>query len=156
MPATYLRMIVRSLGTSAGALAGALLLAATACGSSHRAVPRSPAGRIVVEQTVRYGGAVPIEGAYSYVRVETSDGRKVAEKRISSNGRASIDLDRGSYELISYQRTCDGNCSSLDPASDRCSTGFTIMNTRSLFAVIRITYGAGCKILFAPASRPTS
>lgn len=144
-----------SRGASAVAIAGALLLAATACGSSHRALPRSPAGRIVVEQTVQYGGALPIEGAYSYVRVETSRGRVVTEKRIPSSGRATFDLDRGSYELISYQRTCDGNCTNLDPASDRCSTGFTIMNSRSLFALIRVTYGAGCRILFAPTSDDT-
>ncbi len=69
---------------------------------------------------MNYTGAVPIEGAYSYVRIEDQNGHKVTEQRVQSERNVEIPLDPGAYRLVSYQRTCDGNCSILDPASDSC------------------------------------
>jgi hypothetical protein len=125
-----------------------LALVAAACGGTH-GTARSGSAKLLVQQTIDRNGPTPIEGAYSYVRIENSSGGKVTEQRLPSDGTASIPLDPGSYTLISYQRTCDGNCGNLDPASDTCSGGFTAAEDRSLSATITVTYGSGCKILFA-------
>jgi hypothetical protein len=123
-----------------------LALLATACGGTHHSAP-SGAAKLIVVQTVKFGGAVPSEGAYSYVRVEDGGGNKVTEQRVQSGRSLDIPLDPGSYRLVSYQRTCDGNCGNLDPASDSCSGGFTANGTVS--ARIRVIYGGGCTITFA-------
>ena len=121
-----------------------LALLAAACGGTHHSA-KGPA-KLIVEQTVNYTGAVPIEGAYSYVRIEDPSGHKVTEQRVQSERNVVIPLDPGSYRLVSYQRTCDGNCAILDPASDSCSSGFTADGPVS--AQIRVSYGSGCTISF--------
>jgi hypothetical protein len=122
------------------------VLLAAACGSAHNSAQPGVA-KLLVGQTVNPGGGMPIEGAYSYVRVEDRSGGKVAERRVQSDRNVEIPLDPGSYELVSYQRTCDGNCGTLDPASDSCSESFTADGT--VTARVRVTYGAGCTITFA-------
>ena len=121
-----------------------LALLAAACGGTHHSA-KGPA-KLIVEQTVNYTGAVPIEGAYSYVRIEDPSGHKVTEQRVQSERNVVIPLDPGSYRLVSYQRTCDGNCAILDPASDSCSSGFTADGPVS--AQVRVSYGSGCTISF--------
>jgi hypothetical protein len=130
-----------------------LALLVAACGSAHRTV-RSGATKLLVQQIVNRGSPIPIEGSYSYVRIEDADGHKVIEERLSSHGGATIQLDPGSYTLVSYQRTCDSNCGNLDPPSDRCSGGFTASGMRSLSANVNVTYGSGCKITFASMPTP--
>ena len=123
-----------------------LALLAAACGGTHHSA-KGPA-KLIVEQTVNYTGAVPIEGAYSYVRIEDQSGHKVTEQRVQSQRNVVIPLEPGSYRLVSYQRTCDGNCSVLDPASDSCSAGLTADGT--VTARIRVMFGSGCTITFGP------
>jgi hypothetical protein len=124
-------------------------LLAASCGSTHKHAEPG-ASKLFVEQTVDRSGPLPIEGAYSYVRIEDRSGGKVTEQRVQSDKKAEISLNPGSYTLISYQRTCDGNCGTLDPASDSCSSAFTADG--SLVARIRVTYGSGCTIAFMPAA----
>ena len=132
-------------------VAFALLVAA--CGGTHKTA-KSGATKLLVQQIVNRGGPIPIEGSYSYVRIEDADGHKVSEERLSSHGETTIRLDPGSYTLVSYQRTCDGNCGSLDPPSDSCSGGFTASGESSLSANVNVTFGSGCNITFASMPSP--
>jgi hypothetical protein len=116
------------------------------CGGQQRAA--SGSAKLLVKQSLDFSGGVPIEGEYSYARVESPDGEKVTEERLPGNGKDTIRLDPGSYRLISYQRTCDGNCGNLDPPSERCSSPFTISGDKSLGARIKVTFGSGCTIEF--------
>ena len=120
-------------------------LAATAC-SHNRAGPH--AARLAVRQ-VREPGPVPIEGAYSYARVERG-GRTIVQARLSEAviPRAAIRLDPGSYRLVSFQRTCDGNCHVLDPPSDQCRRAFSVRADETVTATVRVTFGTGCLISF--------
>jgi hypothetical protein len=127
-----------------------LLLLSEGCGDRHSAVSRAGSAELQIEQTVNRGGPVPIEGAYSYVRVETPAGDKVAEERLGPEGTTKLRLNRGRYTLISYQRTCDGNCSKLDPPSDSCSRSFDISSDKALAANVRVTFGSGCTIGVVP------
>jgi hypothetical protein len=130
-----------------------LALLVGACGSAHK-TPKPGATKLVVQRIVNRGGPIPIEGSYSYVRIEDADGHKVTEERLPSHGGATIQLDPGSYRLVSYQRTCDGNCGNLDPPSDSCSGGFTASGKSSLSANVNVTFGSGCKITFASMPSP--
>jgi hypothetical protein len=53
-------------------------------------------------------GGIPVEGEYSYVRVDTPDGDKVVEEQLRSarpwHAKATISLQPGAYKLVSYQR----------------------------------------------------
>ena len=131
----------------------ALALLAAACGGTHKTA-QSGAAELLVQQIVNRGGPIPIEGAYSYVRIEDAGGHKVTEQRLPRQGETTIRLDPGSYRLVSYQRTCDGNCGNLDPPSDSCSGGFTASDNSSLSANVNVTFGSGCKITFASMPTP--
>jgi hypothetical protein len=122
-------------------------LAATACSGHHRAVPHS--ARLDVRQ-LRQPGPIPVEGAYSYARVER-DGRKVVQVRLSAAlvPRAAIPLDPGSYRLVSFQRNCNGNCHLLGPPSDECGRAFSVRSDEALTATVRVTFGTGCRISFS-------
>jgi hypothetical protein len=116
-------------------------------GDQHQPVDRGTA-RLLVTQTVDVAGPIPSEGAYSYVRVENNEGDKVAEERLRDE-KTTITLDPGAYRMISYQRTCDGSCGSLDAASDHCAESFVVDQGQAIRASVRVTYGSGCTIRFA-------
>jgi hypothetical protein len=134
-------------------IAGVLLLVGTGCGGD-KAPPASPAN-LIVEQTIDPHGGIPIEGEYSYVRIETPGGERVAEQRLHPvvrprwHARGVIRLDPGSYKLISYQRTCDGNCGVLDSPMVFCSGSFRMSG--DLEAMVHVNFGSGCSIKFVSA-----
>jgi hypothetical protein len=138
-----------SLRLSPLALVAMVLLLGDGCGDAEKSVPPG-SSRLLVQQIVEPGHGVPIEGEYSYVRIEDSGGYGIAQERLPRDGKTTVRLEPGSYRLISYQRYCDGNCGYLDPPSDRCSNSFTIAGDKALNATVRVTFGLGCKIGFVP------
>jgi hypothetical protein len=129
------------------ALVGILTLAAGGCGGSAEPAPTGRADLRVV-QSLDFSGAIPIEGEYSYVRIESPSGASIAEERLPEDGRVTIHLSPDSYRLISYQRICNGNCGYLEPPSEQCSSTFEISGDKPLVARIRVTFGSGCTITF--------
>jgi hypothetical protein len=133
-------------------LFAAVLLAPVGCGGGADSgdVRGSGAGLLLIEQ-VQAGAALYIEGSVSYVRVETQQGDTVLEERLPARDRPSVSvrLDPGDYRLASWQRPCDGNCSVLDPATDRCERSVTIGSSQELHAIIRLSPGEGCSIALA-------
>jgi hypothetical protein len=110
----------------------------------------SPSASLHVTQVTSRGSPIPIEGAYSYVRVSRPDGSQVVRRRLT-RGRplaTTMPLAPGRYRLQSWQRTCDGNCGYLDAPSDRCARWFRVERGRRLNARITVTYGSGCRIAF--------
>lgn len=124
----------------------ALLLCAPGCGG--KAPVSGGSARLHVEQLVADGSPLPIEGAYHYVRLAGDSGS--VERRLSDERtpKATLALPAGHYRLESWQRTCDGNCGTLDPPSDRCSGEFDLDPEQRLGATITVTYGSGCRIEF--------
>jgi hypothetical protein len=121
-----------------------LLLAG--CGGSQPA-PRSvnPATLHVRQQWV--GGALYIEGSYSYVRVEQGE-KNVVQVRLkgTKTPETTLRLEPGSYRLVSFQRPCDGNCGFLDPPTDECSREIEAKADGLVEATIRLSPGEGCTI----------
>ena len=96
------------------------------------------------------------EGSYSYVRVEDLDGEKLIEERLPLEGekvgelrflsRTTLRIDPGSYRLESFQRPCDGNCDSLDPPTDMCSSEIAVARDRAVQVAITVRPGEGCTV----------
>jgi hypothetical protein len=91
--------------------------------------------------------AVYVEGSISYVRV-TEGSRTILDAEPQGVGQRrvlNVALDPGTYLLTSYQRPCGGNCGTLDPPTDRCSTEFRIKGVGAQATVlIALRPGEGC------------
>ena len=137
-------------------LASVALIALSACAKGQ--IPDS--GRDAVDVNVRQiydmsqGGYE--EGSYSYVRIENLAGGELIEKRFTQEARKigklrflstmTLHLDPGSYRFVSFQRPCDGNCSVLDPPTDRCSREIVVVRDLPVRARITVRPGAGCTV----------
>ncbi|MGH2847848.1 MAG: serine hydrolase, partial [Thermoleophilaceae bacterium] len=130
------------------AAAGVVALPAQAAG---------PRGTLRVEH--RLSGLPYVEGSVTYLRVGQA-GRVVARR---SRAAVRLTLKRrlapGRYRAGSLQRPCAGNCSMLDPPTDRCSRRVRVFagETTVVRAVTRP--GRGCRMrvrkpaAFPPARR---
>ena len=117
------------------------------------AAPGASLPRLHVHQVIAKGSPLPVEGSIPYLRVVRLDGSTVVKRRLppTSNPSATVALAPGRYRLQSWQRYCDGNCTRLDPPSDRCSRRFTLERGQRLAATITVRYGSGCKIAWSRA-----
>src|SRR5262245_21172958 len=90
-------------------------------------------------------GPMYIEGAIEFYRLLSPEGKKVTDdSRIPKS--ASVELDPGRYELVSYVRPCDGNCDLLDPPMDECRATFSIASGQMLYAVRQQTSTGACTL----------
>ncbi len=134
------------------ALAGALVLAVAPAGADRAA------GRGVLALTHRLDLSEGryIEGAVSYLRVR--DGRRIVFRRARPGPiEARLRPRAGLYRVTSFQRPCDGNCSTLDPPVDRCSRRVRVFagETSQVRAVTRP--GRGCRMrVVEPDAFPTA
>jgi hypothetical protein len=74
-------------------------------------------------------------------------GARLHVQQVIAKG-SPVELAAGRYRLLSWQRTCDGNCGYLDPPSDQCSEGFEVRHDQGLAATVTVRYGSGCRIEF--------
>jgi hypothetical protein len=109
------------------------------------ATPGAAAGQLRITQ-VKVGHSSPVEGALSYVRVERAAGGTLLTRRLPGSQQLMLRLKPGAYRLVSWQRTCDGNCGNLDPPSDRCARPCTIKPHQKLEVTIRVDFASGCVI----------
>jgi zinc D-Ala-D-Ala dipeptidase len=89
-----------------------------------------------------------IEGAVSFVRVRDAAGDTVVRRRVRHRPRFRMvrRLQPGRYKVVSYQRPCDGNCSLLDPPTDRCARRIRILSGGLTAVKVRVRPGRGCRI----------
>jgi hypothetical protein len=90
---------------------------------------------------------MPVEGALSFIRIERAAGGTLIERQLPDSGKLMLKLDPGAYRLVSWQRTCDGNCGYLDPPSSRCARPFTVRQREPLEATIRVNFASRCVIV---------
>jgi len=138
-------MTTRARIAAAGAVL-ALAAPVAACGGSQPRPREADPATLHVRQEWA-GGGLYVEGAYAYVRLERG-GESVAQVRLSDTRipRATIQVEPGSYRVVSFQRPCDGNCSRLDPPTDECSRALEVESGAELREVVRLTPGKGCTI----------
>jgi hypothetical protein len=124
-------------------------LAGAGCGGSSSPEPcvRSEENGclVVIQRTT--GDRPYVEGSISYVHVTDSFGTVFEAElhpRFSNRQTLEASLDPGSYRLTSYQRPCSGNCGTLDPATDRCSTDFEMKSGSQARVLIALRPSEGC------------
>ena len=135
------------------AAAGALVLAVAPAGAGQRSADR---GTLRLSHRVERSDSLYIEGSVSYLRLKHG-GRVVARRSGSGPIHTRLHPHDGLYRVVSYQRPCDGNCSRLDPPTDRCSKRVRVYagETSAVRAVARP--GHGCKIrVTEPAAFPST
>ncbi len=119
--------------------AAGLALPSGATGSQSRTA-------LVIRTKIVTTGGVYIEGALTYVSVSDRHGRVLITKRVDK--RVVLPLGSGHYRLRSWVRPCDGNCSVLDPPTDRCGRAFSLATGQALVATIRVQAARPCAISF--------
>ena len=88
-----------------------------------------------------------VEGSVSFVRVRDVAGATVARRRVDrARFRMIRRLRPGLYRVVSYQRPCDGNCSLLDPPTDRCARRARILSGGLTQVRVRVRPGRGCRM----------
>ncbi len=134
------------------AAAGALVLAVAPAGAGHT----SDRGSLTLSSRLNVSGGAYVEGSVSYLRLRRGD-RIVARRSGSGRLHAHLKPRAGLYRVVSYQRPCDGNCSMLDPPTDRCSKRVRVYAGESSSARVVTKPGSGCTIRVAePPAFPSS
>jgi Beta-lactamase enzyme family len=118
--------------------------------------PASDRGSLTLSSRLDLSDGIYIEGSVSYLRLKRGD-RVVARRSGSGPIRTRLKPHAGLYRVVSYQRPCDGNCSLLDPPTDRCSKRVRVYAGESSSARVVTKPGSGCTIRVAePAAFPSS
>jgi len=113
-------------------------------------------GTLTLSHRLDTSDSTYIEGSVSYLNLKHG-GRVVARRKGSGPIRTRVHPREGLYRAVSFQRPCDGNCSTLDPPTDRCSVRVRVYpgETSAVRAVTRP--GEGCRIgVVEPAAFPAA
>ena len=103
-----------------------------------------------------------IEGSISFLRVRDARGELVVDESAARGLRWRVRrrLPAGRYRLTSFERPCDGNCSLLDPPTDRCSRRIKVIAHGRTGVRATVRPGRGCRLrvrarpaLFPPPER---
>jgi hypothetical protein len=92
------------------------------------------------------GSQLYMEGSIGYIQIKKRTGRVVASGTFREARELRFRLAPGRYRVVSFQRPCDGNCSYLDPPTDRCSRALVIRRRHPVAAKVEISPGNGCTI----------
>jgi hypothetical protein len=134
------------------AAAGAVVLAVAPAGA-QRSQGR---GALTVSQRFDVSKGVYVEGSMSYLRV-LHRGRIVLRRVRQGPVRARLHPRAGLYRVESFQRPCDGNCSLLDPPTDRCSKRVRVYGGEGARVGIVTRPGRGCVVrVREPAAFPST
>src|SRR6187549_2985219 len=104
-------------------------LAAAGCGAAERAsAPRGATGQLRVREIHVTGAPYFIEGAITYVRIAGE------EHTLQPPDDLRLELPAGTQQIEIWHRPCDGNCSYLDPPTDRCSAAVDVRDGETALA----------------------
>jgi hypothetical protein len=123
------------------AAAGALVLSVAPAGAG----PARDRGTLTLSHRLDLTHGPYVEGSISYLKLKR--GRRVVLRRSGSGPiRTRLKPHAGLYRVVSYQRPCDGNCSTLDPPVDRCSKRVRVYAGEASAARTVTRPGRGCRI----------
>ncbi len=94
------------------------------------------------------GRGIYTEGSISYVRVRRERGEAVVRKRVQHRVRFRMrrKLAAGRYVVVSFQRPCNGNCSLLDPPTDRCARRVRVLSGGLTEVRVTVRPRRGCRM----------
>ena len=112
-------------------------------------------GTLTLSHRIDSSDGIYIEGSVSYLRLR-HDGRVVARRSGSGPIHTRLRPHDGLYRAVSFQRPCDGNCSVLDPPTDRCSKRVRVYAGEVSGVRVVTRPGSGCTMRVAePAAFPS-
>ena len=124
-----------------------LVLLVSACGGEARRPASGPEASLRVTHVLDpSANALYMEGSVWHVRVADESGEAVLDRKLMDD-RVPIRLEAGRYTIDSEELPCDGTCSNLDPATDRCSTEFEMEAGQQSAATVTLRPGKGCTIV---------
>ena len=106
------------------------------------ATPSAHATRLTIAETF-VGKGMYIEGSRWHLRV---DHRRLSLVDDYVRRTWTRVVEPGRYRIVSFQRPCDGNCSLLDPPTDRCSATVRVPTGRTLRITIVNRFGPTCSM----------
>jgi D-alanyl-D-alanine dipeptidase len=105
-------------------------------------------GTLDFRESLDASRGVYIEGSIAFVRVRDASGDLVVRRRTArAPFRMLRKLPPGRYRVISYQRPCDGNCSLLDPPTDRCARRVRILSGGLTRVRVTLRPYRGCRMI---------
>jgi hypothetical protein len=143
-----LALVIAAVSTSCG---GDDEPAAEGSDAAEPVVTSSDAAEFHVLQVWDESVGLYIEGARSFVRIETAAGEEIVEAELQSTpagDEARILLDPGRYRLLSWQRPSSGASGVYDPPTDRCDAPFEVQPQTPVEARIEVRAAQGCTIRF--------
>jgi hypothetical protein len=128
-----------------------LVLGLSGCGSSSAGGRSSKTkAALTVEHVLdRSTGILYIEGSIWHLRLVASEGAVMVDQKLADE-TVALELVPGRYRLESEELPCDGNCGTLDPGRDGCSTEFEVQPRTTLAATVTLRPTQGCAIEFSP------
>lgn len=110
--------------------------------------------RVIVRESQSSSRPLYMEGSIGFLRVEAIDTGEVITDGPTTDGprepgdTAFFDesVEPGEYRLVSYLRPCHGNCSRLDPPTDRCESTVELESGETLTASIVFAESGGCTV----------
>ena len=107
----------------------------------------SRSNRLVVYETNLGHGASYVEGFQAYLAVAADAGGSTTVTVHQTAGPALTKrLATGRYTIKSWLRPCDGNCGTLDDATDRCQLAVSLGPNQPTDYIVLLTPGHGCRI----------
>ena len=141
VPAPYVLQMIRVI------VIGALLALLAGCGNEAGSPQQGGAeASLLVKHVVDGSAGLYMEGSVWHVRVADESGEAVLDRKLMDD-RVPIRLEAGRYTIDSEELPCDGTCSNLDPATDRCSTEFEMEAGQQSAATVTLRPGKGCTIV---------
>jgi hypothetical protein len=86
----------------------------------------SGAPEVEVKWVETDGVLLGIEGTVGFLRSFATDGSVILDRMMETEGRSRYPTPPGEQTLVAYYRTCDGNCSTLDPEEQLCAQVATL------------------------------
>jgi hypothetical protein len=136
---------------TAALLAGVVVAAMGCGGDDEHTATSADAADLHVLQVWDKSAGLYVEGARSFVAVESLEGEEVLEVELQATPaghETTILLDPGRYKLLSWQRPSAGGGGVYDPPTDRCDAEFEILLKTPVEAAIEVRAAEGCTIAF--------
>jgi hypothetical protein len=126
---------------------GALLAFLAGCGNEAGSPQQGGAeASLLVKHVVDGSAGLYMEGSVWHIRVADDSGDAVLDRKLMDD-RVAVRLDPGRYTIDSEELPCDGTCSHLDPAPDRCSSEVEVKSGQQAKATVTLKPGKGCTIV---------
>jgi hypothetical protein len=122
------------------------------CGNDAGKPQKGADASLRVKHVVDGSQGLYVEGSVWHLRVVDASGDAVLDRKLTDDS-VTVGLGEGRYTLESEEFPCDGNCSHLDPAAERCSTEFAVEPRQQLAATVTLKPAHGCTIAIPKSAR---